>query len=90
MPEHHDDEIAVVVDAEGQPASFVWRRFEYFVVGIPQRFYRRRGAWWRQPRLIDRLDSELWRVEAAMLGDQARSFDLRREPECWFLELAWE
>lgn len=89
MATRHDDRVEVTLDAAGAPAAFVWERFEYFVTGLPQRYYRRRGRWWRNLRIIDDLDVEVWRVQAAMLGDQARLFDLRHDPDGWTLELDW-
>lgn len=80
----------VAVDDAGYPTSFLWRGAVHVVTGIPQRFYRRRGAWWRRPRIIDRLDAEIWRVEAAVPADQTRQFDLRNDPDRgWVLELEW-
>lgn len=93
MPTRVDEAITVTLSPDGEPRAFVWRRFEYEVLGVPQPFYRRR-AWWRDRGDLARIDSELWRVDATPTGvaSDSRTFDLARRPdeEGWVLALAWE
>lgn len=94
MPNRIDEAVDVTLAPNGEPRAFIWRRFEYEVVGVPQAFYRRL-AWWQSPGDPSRIDHELWRVEASDTGllDDARTYDLARSPDdagAWVLETAWE
>lgn len=93
MPEEVDEPITVAFSPEGEPRSFVWRRFEYFVTGVPQAFFRRRN-WWKDRQPLTRIDQELWRVEASSSGasTDAHLYDLIRQTEVeeWRLALNWE
>lgn len=94
MPRQVDEPITVALSPEGEPRRFVWRRFEYEVIGVPQSFFRR-TRWWQQPAVrLARIDRELWRVEATSTGDMAdvRTYDLASGPdgEGWRLALEWE
>ncbi|WP_028244963.1 DUF6504 family protein [Pseudoclavibacter soli] len=94
MPEKIDEPVTVVLSPEGEPRSFVWRRFEYEITGVPQAFFRRR-PWWQPATgptaaVLERIDRELWRVEASCTGDDFLTYDLAREPDGqWRLQLAW-
>lgn|GEM_PF-2400602 len=91
MPIQHNAVVDVEHSGDGEPFSFRWGHDRYFVIGMPMRFYRRRGPWWHLTRIEGRVDVEIWRVEAAPEGGEGRSFDLRRESgEQWTLELEWE
>lgn len=93
MPVRVDEPITVTLSPEGEPRSFVWRRFEYEVFGVPLAFYRRR-PWWREQRDLSQIDHELWRVEASPTGvmDDARTYDIARfaDEGGWRLAFAWE
>lgn len=93
MPTNIDEPITVTLSSEGEPRTFVWRRFEYEVIGVPQAFFKRR-SWWRERDDLARIDQELWRVEASCTGtsDDAHTYDLARhgDTEAWRLALAWE
>lgn len=40
--------------------------------------------------VLERIDRELWRVEASCTGDDFLTYDLAREPDGqWRLQLAW-
>ncbi|MFC4245156.1 DUF6504 family protein [Gryllotalpicola reticulitermitis] len=82
----------MALSPDGEPRSFVWRRFEYEVIGQPQSFYQRRN-WWRELGSdLLRIDKEFWRVEATCDGDHVASYDLLRlgDGDGWQLMLAWE
>ncbi|MCD7100685.1 DUF6504 family protein [Pseudoclavibacter sp. 13-3] len=103
MPCKIDETITVALSHEGEPRSFVWRRFEYEIVGVPQSFFHRR-RWWHAPQesptasgasttcaTRQRVDQELWRVEASCTGDDFHTYDLLRLPDDgWRLQLVWE
>ncbi len=90
MPRTVGETIAVKVAVDGEPRSFVWARFEYEVLGQPQRFHRRR-SWWQERGDLDQIDHELWRVEATADGTHARSYDLLQRPDGeWVLAFEWE
>ncbi|KAB1658501.1 DUF6504 family protein [Pseudoclavibacter sp. CFCC 11306] len=112
MPRKIDEAITVELSHEGEPRSFVWRRFEYEIVGVPQSFFHRRRWWCASqsspaasavsahpttsaaatacaPR--QRVDQELWRVDASCTGDDFHTYDLLRLPDDgWRLQLVWE
>lgn len=92
MPEKIEEPVAVSLSPEGEPRTFVWRRFEYEVIGQPQSFFQRR-KWWREHgRDLLRIDKEFWRVNATCDGDTVATYDLMRlgEDSDWQLILAWE
>lgn len=95
MPVRVDEPITVTLSPEGEPRSFVWRRFEYEIIGVPLSFFRRR-QWWREKAAesLTQIDDELWRVEASSTGltVDAKTYDIARQsgPEGWRLALAWE
>lgn len=93
MPTRVDEPITVSFAVDGEPRSFIWRRFEYEVVGVPQAFFQRR-KWWQQQSDLSRIDRAMWRVDATSSGraDDIHTFDLASGPagEEWILMLAWE
>lgn len=89
--------MAVVVDAPvvvslsttGDPASFVWDRFEHHVVGQPRALFRRL-PWWQGEVSPARIDIETWRVDAARGDEEPVRYDLRRDVDGrWSLAVAW-
>jgi len=92
MPREVDEPITVTLSPEGEPRAFVWRRFEYEVLGTPLAFFRRL-PWWRTRGSLQRIDQEFWRVEATATGtmDGARIYELARAGEKgWLLATEWE
>lgn len=91
MPAKIDEPVTVTLSSEGEPRSFVWRRFEYEIAGVPQAFFQRRAWWQTGTPTLERIDQELWRVEASCTGDQFVTYDLLHLPDGqWRLQLAWE
>lgn len=92
MPRRVDEPITVTLSPEGEPRSFVWRRFQYEVIGTPLTFFRRL-PWWRTRGSLTRIDEEFWRVEATLTGaaESARIYELARAGEKgWTLFAEWE
>lgn len=92
MPEQIDEQVEVSLASDGMPRTFIWQRFEYEVVDIPQCFYRR-SNWWSEPDTTDltRIDQEFWRVKATTDSANFHSYDLLRRPDnTWQLMLMWE
>lgn len=92
MPRRIEEPVSVTLAPNGEPRSFVWEQYEYEVIGIPQNFFQLR-EWWREEMVsLDRIDQELWRVQASADGNTFRLYDLLRRPggEGWMLTLEWQ
>ncbi|SJM63956.1 DUF6504 family protein [Gulosibacter sp. 10] len=92
------DEPVIVELVRETPVRFVWRGVPYGVVGEPERWLRRREAWWRGAPRAARgaappLDRAVWRVDAIPLAAGLEPldgvFDLARLGAGWRLEQAW-
>ena len=67
MPQIIDATVQVELSADGDPRAFVWDRFEHTVVGQPQAVFTR-TRWWENTGTPTRIDTELWRLDAAKGG----------------------
>lgn len=84
-----DAAVSVTLAANGDPATFIWDRFEYVIVGQPRALFTR-TAWWRDAESPARIDTELWRVDAVRDDDEPTRYDLRRDADGrWTLAIAW-
>lgn len=88
-PTKVDTPIEVTVADNGDPTSFIWDRFEHTILGQPQAIFRR-TRWWEQGSTPERIDTELWRVDASRGGEEQHRYDLRRNTDgTWLLALDW-
>jgi hypothetical protein len=84
----------VDLSADGDPTAFVLDRFEHTIIGQPQAIFLR-GRWWEQGSVPNRIDVELWRVDAVRAGltaggEEQHRYDLRRDADgTWVLALDW-
>lgn len=84
-----DAPVTVTLSSAGDPAAFVWDRFEHHVQGQPQALFHR-TSWWTGAASPARIDIETWRVDAARGDEEATRYDLRRDPDGrWTLAVAW-
>jgi hypothetical protein len=89
MPRLIDTPVDVIVSATGDPTAFIWDRFEHTIVGQPQAIFTRH-RWWETAAIPERIDSELWRVDACRGGLPQHRYDLRRGVDGWVLALDWD
>lgn len=66
-----DAAVSVTLADNGDPATFIWDRFEYVIVGQPRALFAR-TAWWRGAESPARIDTELWRVDAVRDDDEPK------------------
>jgi hypothetical protein len=94
MPEIIDTPVVVELSSAGDPRAFTWDRFEHTIVGQPQAIFSR-THWWANDQSfgmkdLNRIDTELWRVDASRGGEEQRRYDLRRDADgTWVLALDW-
>lgn len=89
MLETIDSPITVLLTRDGDPSGFILDRFEYDIVGQPQAHFVRR-PWWDAGAAPDRIDTEIWRVDAGRTRDDLTRYDLRRGTDgAWFLAATW-
>jgi hypothetical protein len=79
-----DDPVAVELSPDGDPATFIWHKFEYVVAGQPQVVFTR-TPWWETERLPERIDTERWTLDAARAGDEVRRYQLAHDGGEWRL-----
>jgi hypothetical protein len=94
MPGIIDKPVEVELSPTGDPHAFIWDRFEHVIVGQPQAIFSR-THWWANDqsygmRSLNRIDTEVWRVDASRGGEEQRRYDLRRDADgTWVLALDW-
>jgi hypothetical protein len=69
MPEIIDTPVVVELSPAGDARAFIWDRFEHTVGGQPQAIISR-THWWANDqsygmKILNRIDTELWRVDAS-------------------------
>jgi len=94
MPQIIDTTVQVELSPGGDPRAFVWDRFEHTIIGQPQAVFTR-TRWWEDSSEKStgapiRIDTELWRVDAAKGGEDQHRYDLRHDADgTWVLALDW-
>ena len=90
-----DENIAVSVDRNGQPISFLWRGERFAVSDRPVRWYARK-EWWLEANRVQRgigvsvLEVEMWRLVAQSRAKHWVQYDLRHEENRWRLVRIYE
>ncbi|PXA67327.1 hypothetical protein [Cryobacterium arcticum] len=89
MPQIIDAEVQVELSEDGDPQAFVWDRFEHTIIGQPQAVFTR-TRWWENEGTPTRIDTELWRVDAARGTEDQHRYDLRHDADgTWVLSVDW-
>ena len=89
MPRNIDVIVDVILAKNGDPAAFIWDRFEHTVIGQPQAIFTRR-PWWETTRVPTLIDTELWRLDASRGDAVQHRYDLRRDADgSWVLAVDW-
>jgi len=89
MPCKIDATVDVILAKNGDPAAFIWDRFEHTVIGQPQAIFTRH-PWWETSAIPTLIDTELWRLDASRGGAEQHRYDLRRDADgSWVLAVDW-